>query len=101
MAYSSTNPAAQIVSRFTGTGSVYIYSSTHAHADIEAANFFTGCGFGSPHANAIGLQIGDLVCNVNVSTAGSSAITWHRVSSLSTSTGWNSPIHATVSAAST
>lgn len=100
MAYSSTAPAVKVVNLFSGGGNIFTYESTHAHAAVEAANFFTGCGFGSHSKNALGMQVGDLVCAVNQSTAGTSAITWHRVSSLSTSTGWHSSIHATVSAAS-
>lgn len=104
MAYSSTNPARQITNLglpSTGGSAVFAYESTHPHASIEVASFFTGCGFGSPSsANAIGMKVGDLVVNINVSTAGTSAITWHRVSSLSTSTGWHSAIHASVSVAS-
>lgn len=101
MSYSSTAPAVTVVSLFSSGGSIITYESTHAHAAVEAADFFTGCGFGSESGNCIGMRVGDLVCAINQSTAGTSAITWHRVSSLSTSTGWHSPIHATVSAAST
>lgn len=104
MAYSSTNPARQITDLglpSTGGGSIFAYESTHAHAAVEAANFFSGCGFGSPSSDkAIGMRVGDLLVNINQSTAGTSAITWHRVTSLSTSTGWHSPIHASVSVAS-
>lgn len=101
MAYSSTNPARKIIDYgITGAGSVFAYESTHAHADVEVANFFAGCGFGSPSSAAIGMRVGDLVCAINQSTAGTSAITWHRVTSLTTSTGWNSSIHASVSVGS-
>lgn len=103
MAYSSTNPVRKILDYgFAGPGaaSVYTYESTHAHAAVEAANFFTGCGAGSPSSAAVGMRVGDLLVNVNQSTAGTSAITWHRITSLSTSTGWNSAIHASVSVAS-
>lgn len=99
MAYSSTNPAVQILDNSL-TGSVYRYESTHAHAAVEAANFFTGCGAGSPSSNAIGMRVGDLVIVVNQSTAGTSAISFHRVTSISTSTGWGGALHATVSAGS-
>jgi hypothetical protein len=101
MAYSSTNPVKKILNLgIDSGGSLYIYESTHAHAAVEGANFFTGCGFGSPGNSAVGMRIGDLVINVNQSTAGTSAITWHRVASISTSTGWGSSIHATVSVGS-
>jgi len=51
----------------------YRYMSTHSHTDIEATGFFAD---GARH----GLKIGDVICNIPVSTAGSSAVTWHIVS---------------------
>jgi hypothetical protein len=102
MAYSSTNPARKLLdSGISAGGSVFIYESTHPHATVEGANFFAGCGKGSGSSAAIGMQVADLVIAVNQSTAGTSGITMHRVTSLSTSTGWNSSIHASVSAHST
>lgn len=101
MAYSSTNPVRKILDiGIASAGSVWAYESTHAHADIEAADFFAGCGFGSPGNAAVGMRVGDLLVNINHSTAGTSAITWHRVTSLTTSTGFGSLIDASVSAAS-
>ena len=101
MAYSSTTPVRKILDfGITSAGSLWAYESTHAHAAVEAANFFTGCGRGSPSSNCVGMAVGDVLLALSQSTAGTSALTWHRVSSLTTSTGWNSPIHATVSAAS-
>ncbi|MFG0324727.1 hypothetical protein ACF8EF_20725 [Pseudomonas sp. zjy_15] len=102
MAYSSTNPA-RVAAAFglTDGKQVFLYESTHAHAAIEStAGFFIGCGFGSPSASCVGMKVGDLLVNVNHSTAGSSAITWHRVTSLTTSTGFNSPITPILSVAS-
>lgn len=102
MAYSSTNPA-RVAAAFglTDAKQVFLYESTHAHAAIEStAGFFIGCGFGSPSASCVGMKVGDLLVNVNYSTAGSSAITWHRVTSLTTSTGFNSPITPILSVAS-
>lgn len=101
MAYSTTNPVRKVLDfGITGAGSFWAYESTNAHGAIEAANFFAGCGFGSPSSGAVGMRVADLVLAINRSTAGTSAITFHRVDSLSTSTGFGSPIHATVSAAS-
>lgn len=101
MAYSSTNPARKILDfGFASGGSIFTYESTHAHATVEGANFFTGCGLGSPGNAAIGMRVGDLVVAVNQSVSGTSAITWHRVTSISTSTGFGSLINASVSAAS-
>lgn len=101
MAYSSTNPVRKISDYgITSAGSLWAYESTHAHAAVETTKFFTGCGYGSPGSNAVGMQVGDLVINVNQSTAGTSAITWHRVTSLSTSTGYGSAINASVSVGS-
>lgn len=101
MAYSSTNPAKKILSLgFASGGSIYSYESTHAHAAVEAANFFTGCGFGSPGNNAVGMAVGDLLVAVNQSVSGTSAVTWHRVTSISTSTGFGSGLHASVSVGS-
>lgn len=101
MAYSSTNPVKKIVSLgFDSGGSLWTYESTHAHAAVEAANFFAGCGFGSPGNNAVGMKVGDLVVAVNQSVSGTSAITLHRVTSISTSTGWGSGLNASVSVGS-
>lgn len=100
MAYSSTNQVRKIVDfGISGAGSLWSYESTHTHSAIAASNFFTGCGYGSPGAKAVGMKPGDLLVHMHVSSA-TSAVTWHRVNSLSTSTGFGSPIHATVSAAS-
>lgn len=84
----------------TGGGSFWLYTSTDTHATCEAANYFSGAGFGSPSSNSVGMRVNDLVIVQNVSTAGSSACTLHSVSSLSSSTGWHSAIHASISAAS-
>lgn len=85
----------------TNGGSLWLYTSTDAHGVVEGANYFNGAGFGSRSTNAQGMLPGDIVIAKNVSTAGTSAVTLHAVSSISTSTGaFNSPIHATVSAAS-
>lgn len=86
---------------FTPGGSVWAYVSSDAHGTVEGANYFSGCGFGSPTTNGVGMRQGDLVAVLNVSTAGSSGFTWSRVSSLSTSTGFHSAIHATISAGAT
>ncbi|WP_095195872.1 hypothetical protein [Pseudomonas sp. Irchel 3A7] len=101
MAYSSTNPVRKILDLgFASAGSLWTYESTHVHSVVEGANFFTGAGVGSHGSNAAGMKVGDLVAAVCVATSGTSAVTWHRVSSLSTSTGWGSLIHASISAAS-
>lgn len=98
MAYSSTNPVRRILDAGITSGqAMLVYESSHASSDIVAANFFAGAGFGSPTDDCVGLKIGDLLCNVNTVT---NAVTWHRVTSLTTSTGWHSPIHATVAAGS-
>ena len=102
MAYSSTNPVKKMLDiGFASGGSIYTYESTHIHSVVEGANFFAGCGFGSPGNSAVGMRVGDLVAAVCVATSGTSAITWHRVTSVSTSTGWGGGLHASVSAAST
>ena len=99
MAYSSTNPAVKVADLGIVNGRALLtYESTHAHAAVSAANFFTDCGQGG--RDPIGMKVGDIVMAINQSTAGTSAITWHRVTSLTTSTGWQSQIHATVSAGS-
>lgn len=101
MAYSSTNPVRKLIDfGITSAGSLWAYESTHPHATVEGAGFFSGCGFGSPGNNAVGMRIGDLLVNINQSTAGTSAVTWHRVSTISTSTGFGSALNVTVSAAS-
>ncbi|SMF04043.1 hypothetical protein [Pseudogulbenkiania subflava] len=101
MAYSTTNPVRKILDfGIASAGSIWSYESTHAHAAIEAAGFFAGCGFGSPGSAAVGMRVGDLLININQSTAGTSAISMHRVTSISTSTGFNGPLNATVSVGS-
>jgi hypothetical protein len=102
MAYSSTNSVKKILDLgFASGGSLWAYESTHVHSVVEGANFFTGCGIGSPGAGTVGMKVGDLVAAVCVATSGTSAVTWHRVTSISTSTGWGGPLNATVSAGST
>lgn len=105
MAYDSTgNPVRKAVDLgITSAGSIWIYESTHAHADIESTaggGFFKGAGFGSPGLGSVGMRVGDLLVNINQSTAGSSAISWHRITSISTSTGFGSKLNAAVSVAS-
>ena len=103
MAYSSTaNPVrVAVVLGLTDAKQLFLYESTHPHATIEATTgFFTGTGFGSPSSASVGMKVGDLLVNINQSTAGTSAITWHRVSSLTTSTGYGSAITPIVSIAS-
>lgn len=99
--YSSTNPARKILDLgITSAGSIYTYTSSENHSVIEGAGYFTGCGVGSPGNNCLGMRPGDLLVAVCVATSGTSAVTWHRVTSISTSTGWGGGLHATVSAAS-
>lgn len=99
MAYSSTNPARNAVELgFVSGQALHIYESTHDSTQIAAANFFTDCGAGSPSSAAVGMKVGDVLMNVNTATNG---ISLHRITSLTTSTGWHSPIHATVGAGST
>lgn len=110
MAYSGSNPATLLLqigiptAQNNGKASnLYLYQSSHFSSDITAANFFTGCAFGSASTNAIGMNVGDIV--INCTTAG--FVSMHAVTSISTSTsasntgmGCNlSPLHATVSAA--
>ena len=91
----------------TRGGSLWLYGSSDPHSTVEGAGYFAGCGFGSRgSSNAAGMLPGDVVIVKNVSTAGTSAATLHVVSSLSTGVwsgnflAFNSPIHATISAAS-
>src|SRR5258708_32013275 len=66
----------RIADRLTAGYGVWVYRSTHAHAEIEAAGFFTD-------GKRDGLRLGDLLFNVNYSSAGSSAATLHVVSASS------------------
>lgn len=103
MAYSSTGNPVRVATVFglTDAKQLFLYESTHAHAAIESTlGFFTGAGFGSPSPASVGMKVGDLLVNINQSTAGTSAITWHRVTSLTTSTGFGSAITPLLSAAS-
>ena len=102
MAYSSSAPVRKILDfGFASGGSLWTYESTNVHAAIEVANFFTGCGVGSPGNASVGMRIGDLLVACCVATSGTSAVTMHRVTSISTSTGWGGGLHASVSAGST
>ncbi len=101
MAYSSSAPVVKIVNfGLTSGAAIWSYESTHAHAAVEAANFFTGCGVGSPGNSAVGMRVGDLVVAINQSVSGTSAITMHRVTAISSSTGWGGGLHASVSVGS-
>lgn len=103
MAYSSTGNPLRVAAMFglTDAKQLFLYESTHAHAAIEStAGFFIGAGYGSPSSASVGMKVGDLVMNINQSTAGTSAITFHRCSSLTTSTGFGSAITPIVSVAS-
>lgn len=84
----------------TAGGSLWSYSSSDPHGTVETGSYFSGGGYGSASTGCVGLQVGDIMIVRNISTAGTSAITLHAVSSLTTSTGWHSAIHATISAAS-
>lgn len=98
MSYSSTNPA-RVVSEFgslTHGNKIFAYESSHDSTDIAAAAFFASCGVGGP--GSIGMSTGDVLMNINTGTNG---ISWHRVTSISTSTGWESPRNVTVGAGST
>ncbi|MNJ55723.1 hypothetical protein D3C77_512350 [compost metagenome] len=100
MAYSSSSNPLRVAAAFgmTDAKQLFLYESTHAHAAIEStAGFFIGAGFGSPSTSCVGMKVGDLLVNINQSTAGTSAITWHRVSSLTTSTGFGSAITPIIS----
>ncbi len=99
MTYSSTNPVRNIVDiGISGGQALHIYESSHDSTQITTANFFAGCGAGSPTSAAVGLKVSDIVINVNTVTNG---ISLHRITSLTTSTGWHSAIHATVGGGST
>lgn len=102
MAYSSTNPAKKILDlgfASTSGASLYVYESSHASTDITASNFFNGCAAGSASTAAIGMQVRDLLFNVNTQT---NAVTLHRITSISTSTSgsFHPILHATVGAGS-
>lgn len=97
MAYDTSNPPRKVLDLgFASGGSMWLYESTHGSTEIVAAGFFEGAGVGGP--GGVGMAVNDLLINVNTGTDG---VSWHRVSSLSTSTGWQSRIDATVSAGST
>ena len=71
------SPAVQVVEKiysgFTDGRNVWLYRSTHAHADIEAVGFFT-------NGRRDGMRVGDALFNIAYSSAGSSAMTCHVVS---------------------
>lgn len=89
---------------FTDGGNLWVYSSSDPHATVEGANYFNGCAAGSYSTNSCGMAVGDIVIVRNFSTAGTSAMTMHAVSSISTSTSspptYHPILHATISVAS-
>lgn len=98
MAYDKdTNPARRVADfGLTNGKGLYFYGSSHDSTEIAAASFFTDAGRGGP--DSIGMSTGDILLNHNTQTNG---ISWHVITSLSTSTGWQSGIDATVGAGST
>jgi thiazole synthase ThiGH ThiG subunit len=96
MAYSSSsNPVrAALVFGLTDAKQMFIYESTHIHSVVESTSvpFFLGAGYGSPGVANAGMKVGDLLINICQATSGTSAITFHRVTSLTTSTGFSSLI---------
>lgn len=98
--YSSTNPVRKILATtFSATsgGSLYAYESTATSTEITATSFFAGAAFGSASSACVGMVVGDILMAVNLA---SNAITWHRVTAITSSTGWHSSCHATVGAGS-
>ena len=88
MAYSTTNPVRLFGSDgLTDGQSLFIYRSTHAHGEIEAAGFFSD---GKRH----GMKIGDALLNLAVSSDGSSAATMHIVSASTAAISAASPLPA-------
>jgi hypothetical protein len=104
MSYSSSsNPVRQAFTfGLTDARSLYVYESTHVHSVVESTStpFFVGAGYGSPGLANAGMKVGDLLCNICQATSGTSAITWHRVTGLTTSTGYGSAITPLISPAS-
>lgn len=84
----------------TQGASLWVYSSSDPHGTVEGVSYFQNAGYGSASTGCVGMLPGDLVICRNISSAGTSSVTVHAVSSLTTSTGWHSSIHATISAAS-
>lgn len=104
MAYVSSGLKKVLDLGHVASGSLWVYSSSDPHGSVENANYFFGCAYGSASSNACGMQVGDIVIARNISTAGTSAVTVHAVSSISTSTSspptYHPILHATISAAS-
>lgn len=101
MAYSSTNPVRTMVDFGFGSSGgqqFLIYESSHGSTEIEAADFFTGCGFGSPNTNGAGMRVGDILMHVNTQTNG---VSFHRVTAVTTKSDWFTELHATVGSGST
>ena len=91
----------------TRGGGLWSYTSSDPHATVEAQNYLAGAGFGSRSTAGVGMCPGDIVIVKNVSTAGTSGVTVHAVSGLSTGVwsgaflAFNSPVHASISVATT
>lgn len=72
MAYATTNPP-QLVAQPIAGGSVWRYSSTDVHTDVDASGYFT-------NGAALGMKVGDVVFVVE--TDNSYAQTTHSVTAV-------------------
>jgi hypothetical protein len=54
MAYSTSNPPAQLASTIGGGPALWIYNSTDVHTDVDAVGYFT-------NGDALGMKVGDHV----------------------------------------
>jgi hypothetical protein len=73
MAYVTTNPPAKIAQGVGSSPSLWVYSSTDVHTDVDAADYFSD-------GHKLGMKVGDFVL-VNKSTATVGA-TLHSVSAV-------------------
>lgn len=62
MAYSTTNPPKLLVPGVGGAPSLWTYSSTDPHGDVDGSGYFT-------NAAALGMREGDIVIVVDTDSA--------------------------------
>jgi len=71
MAYSTSNPPKLLVPRVGSGNALWVYSSTDAHTDVDAANYFS-------NGDDLGMKVNDVV--IVIKTTATVGCTLHPVS---------------------
>lgn len=77
MAFDSANLNAIVAGGGTHRASMWLYTTTDAHTDVDATDYFAGMG--TPHVNSRGMRVNDLVFVIDTDTA---TCTLHYVSAV-------------------